>query len=218
MVQRRADNISAKLEELIFNGSFADGDRLDEVRLAAHFGVSRTPLREALQRLALTGLIELIPRRGAFVRQPGAADLLEMFELMAELEASCGRLAAARISDAALDDLHVANVECQAAIDAGDVDRYYTENEGFHRIIYRHSGNRFLEQEAARLHDRLKPFRRQQLRLRGRMKQSMAEHEAIVAALVAGEPLAAAEALRTHVAQQGGKFQDLMAAVRNAAE
>ncbi len=218
MEQRRAENISAQIEELIFDGSFADGDRLDEVRLAAHFGVSRTPLREALQRLALTGLVELIPRRGAFVRQPGPVELLEMFEVMAELEAACGRLAAVRISDAALADLRAANAKCLAAVEARDVDVYYTENEAFHRIIYRQSGNAFLEQETAKLHNRLKPFRRQQLRLRGRMAQSMAEHEAIVTALAQGDREGVAQALRDHVAVQGGKFQNLMAALRNAAE
>ena len=84
MGQRRADSIAEELEELIFDGTFGDGDRLDEVRLAEQFGVSRTPLREAFQRLALSGLVQLIPRRGAFVRQPGPVELMEMFEVMAE--------------------------------------------------------------------------------------------------------------------------------------
>ena len=106
MEKRRADTIADELEELIFDGTFPDGERLDEVRLAEHFGVSRTPLREALQRLARSGLVELIPRRGAFVRQPGPVELLEMFEVMAEVEAVCGRLAARRISDEAFAELH----------------------------------------------------------------------------------------------------------------
>ncbi|MEN8738744.1 MAG: GntR family transcriptional regulator, partial [Phaeobacter gallaeciensis] len=151
MGQRRADSIAEELEELIFDGTFADGDRLDEVRLAEQFGVSRTPLREAFQRLALSGLVQLIPRRGAFVRQPGPVELMEMFEVMAELEAVCGRLAAKRISDQALDELNDANAKCQAAVDAQDSDAYYVENERFHRILYRESGNGFLEQEACKL-------------------------------------------------------------------
>lgn len=218
MQQRRADRISKQLEELIFDGTFSDGDRLDEVRLSEQFGVSRTPLREAFQRLALSGLVELIPRRGAFVRQPGPVELMEMFEVMAELESVCGRLAALRISDKALEDLRDANLRCQAAVNALDSDSYYTENERFHRIIYRQSGNSFLEQEASRLHNRLKPFRRQQLRLRGRMAQSMAEHEAIVGALADGDCDLASNTLRDHVAVQGERFQRLMAAVKNAAE
>lgn len=218
MGQRRADSIAEELEELIFDGTFANGDRLDEVRLAEQFGVSRTPLREAFQRLALSGLVQLIPRRGAFVRQPGPVELMEMFEVMAELEAVCGRLAAKRISDQALDELNDANAKCQAAVDAQDSDAYYVENERFHRILYRESGNGFLEQEACKLHKRLKPFRRQQLRFRGRLAQSMDEHKAVVQALVRGDGEAAANALRDHVAVQGEKFHTLMASLKSAAE
>ncbi|MES0826427.1 GntR family transcriptional regulator [Ruegeria sp. SCP11] len=218
MDQRLADTIAQDLEELIFDGTFSDGDRLDEVKLAEQFGVSRTPLREAFQRLALSGLVDLIPRRGAFVRQPGPVELMEMFEVMAELEAVCGRLAALRISDGALKDLTDANSRCQMAVDAGDPDTYYLENERFHRIIYNQSGNSFLEQEASKLHRRLKPFRRQQLRFRGRMAQSMSEHEDIVRALDSGNPDETAIALRTHVAVQGEKFHNLMASLKSASE
>ncbi|WP_425102005.1 GntR family transcriptional regulator [Tropicibacter sp. S64] len=217
MEQRSAVNIANSLEQMIFDGTFADGDRLDEVRLADQFGVSRTPLREALQRLESSGLVTLIPRRGAFVRQPGPLELLEMFEVMAELEAVCGRLAARRMSNAALDELREANKRCQAASDAQDPDLYYAENERFHATIYRESGNGFLEQESLKLQRRLRPFRRQQLRFRGRLKQSMSEHEVIVAALAEGDSVAAANALRTHVAVQGERFQSLMASLRAAA-
>ena len=218
MEQRLADRIAEQLEELIFSGGFSDGDRLDEVRLAEQFGVSRTPLREALQRLALSGLAELVPRRGAFVRQPGPVDLMEMFEVMAELEAVCGRLAARRISETALTDLRAANDRCQKAVAALNTDDYYAENERFHQIIYSQSGNGFLEQEAAKLHKRLKPFRRQQLRLRGRMAQSMSEHEEIVKALEAGDSDRAGAALRDHVAVQGEKFHSLMASLKRKAD
>ncbi|TCD14167.1 GntR family transcriptional regulator [Oricola cellulosilytica] len=218
MEPRRADAIAEELEDLIFSGAFANGDRLDEIRLAEQFGVSRTPIREAFQRLALSGLVEQIPRRGVFVRQPGPVELIEMFEVMAELEAVCGRLAALRISDKALDRLRDANAQCQAAVQAGDADAYYRQNERFHHIIYAQSGNSFLEQEALRLHRRLKPFRRMQLHLRGRMKQSMAEHEDIVAALTEGDSLGASNTLRQHVAIQGEKFHHLMASYKAAAE
>ncbi len=218
MTKRHADRIAKALEELIFDGTFANGERLDEVRLAEQFGVSRTPFREALQRLSLSGLVELVPHRGAFVRQPGPVELIEMFEVMAEMEAACGRFAAMRISDEALDDLRAANVRCREAIERGDPDAYYAENERFHQIIYAQSGNAFLAQEAGRLHKRLRPFRRQQLRFRGRMAQSMEEHEAIVEALVSGDAEAAALRLRGHVAVQGEKFHRLMASLRSAAE
>jgi DNA-binding GntR family transcriptional regulator len=215
---RRADTIAETLEGLIFSGEFADGDRLDEHRLATRFGVSRTPIREAFQRLALSGLVEAIPRRGVFVRQPGLVELLDMFEVMAEFEGICGRLAAARITDDALTQLNDANTLCRRAVEAGDADEYYRENERFHHIIYRQSGNAFLETETTRLHRRLKPFRRVQLQLRGRLVQSMAEHEAIVQALTDADAERAAHALRNHVAVQGEKFHHLMTSLKSAAE
>jgi DNA-binding GntR family transcriptional regulator len=215
---RRADMIAGEIEELIFDGTYPDGARLDEHALADRFGVSRTPIREALQKLAQSGLVTQIPRRGVFVRQPGPVELMEMFEVMAELEAVAARLAAQRISDAALADLRAANARCRSAVDAQDPAAYYLENERFHQIIYTQSGNSFLMAEALRLHRRLRPFRRQQLRLRGRLAQSMAEHENIVEALTRGDAPGAADALRAHVAVQGEKFHYLMTSLRQAAE
>jgi len=218
MERKRSDTIADEIESLIFDGTFSDGDRLDEVQLAGRFAVSRTPIREALQRLALSGLVVQMPRRGVFVRQPGLAELVEMFEVMAELEAACARLAALRITEDALDDLRATNRRCRQAVEARDADGYYRENERFHAILYRQSGNGFLEQECLRLHRRLQPFRRLQLRLRGRLRQSMAEHEAVVAALEAGDGAAAAETIRQHVAVQGEKFHYLMSSLKPAAE
>lgn len=218
MAMKRADMIADELEELVFSGAFQDGDRLDEIKLATQFDVSRTPIREALQRLVNSGLAEQLPRRGVFVRQPGPVELMEMFETMAEVEAVCGRLAALRISDQALDDLEHANQHCQDAITQNDADKYYRENERFHRIIYAQAGNAFLENEVLRLHKRLKPYRRIQLRLRGRMAQSMTEHLAIVDALKAGDAEMAATVLRAHVAIQGEKFRHLMSSLKLAAQ
>lgn len=218
MERRHADIIADALEEQIFSGLFSNGERLDEVSIAKKFGVSRTPLREALQRLSRSGLVELINRRGAFVRQPGPVELFEMFEVMAELEATCGRLAARRISEAALSTLENANSLCKAARDSGDPDEYYEQNELFHDIIYTESGNNFLAAETRLLHRRLKPFRRQQLRLRGRMKDSHDEHDTIYTALLNGDADGAASALRSHVSVQGEKFHSLMAWSATAAE
>jgi DNA-binding GntR family transcriptional regulator len=218
MERKRADKIADQLEGLIFDGTFSAGERLDEVQLAKRFSVSRTPIREAFQRLAQSGLVQQVPRRGVFVRQPGPVELIEMFEVMAELEAVCARLAATRISNDALRDLHDTNARCNAAVAAQDADGYYRENERFHAIIYRQSGNSFLELECLRLHRRLQPFRRIQLRLRGRLKQSMSEHEAIVAALENADGEAAATAIRNHVAVQGEKFHHLVASLKPAAE
>jgi len=218
MERKRSDIIADELESLILNGSFSDGERLDEVQLAERFAVSRTPLREALQRLAMSGLVKQIPRRGVFVRQPGPVELVEMFEVMAELEAACARFAAMRITEDALAELRATNERCQHAVNLPDSDGYYRENERFHAILYEQSGNSFLAQESRRLHRRLMPFRRLQLRVRGRLRQSMAEHEAIVEALERGNADAAAKATRAHVAVQGEKFNNLMASLKPAAE
>lgn len=211
MTSRSADKIRETLEKLIIEGEFGDGDRLDEVSLAARFGVSRTPLREALRMLAGSGLVELIPRRGAYVRHPGIAELVEMFEVMAELEALCGRLAARRISSGELAGLSIAARACEQALEKEDHDAYYHRNEDFHNLIYKAAGNGFLAAEARRLHKRLRPFRRMQLRARGRIRQSMKEHKVILKALEAGDPDASAEALRGHVIVQGERFHDLLA-------
>lgn len=218
MENRHADRIADALEELVFTGQLNDGDRLDEIRLAKQFGVSRTPIREALQRLVSSGIAEQLPRRGVFVRQPGPVELMEMFETMAEIEGVCGRLAALRITEDALRALESANALCQKAVAANDTESYYRENERFHHMIYEQSGNSYLACQALRLHRRLKPFRRLQLRLRGRLAQSMAEHEEIVAALQAGEDMRAAKALREHVGIQGEKFRHLMTELRTAAQ
>ncbi|MFW2542237.1 GntR family transcriptional regulator [Primorskyibacter sp. 2E107] len=218
MERKRSDIIADEIEERIFDGTFPDGARLEEVMLAERFSVSRTPVREALHRLSLSGLVEQIPRRGVFVRQPGPVELIEMFEVMAELEAICARLAATRITDAALTELAEINTRCARAVTSQDAVAYYLENERFHALIYRQAGNSFLEQEALRLQRRLQPFRRTQLRLRGRLRQSMSEHEAVLNALTDGDGRAAADIMRAHVAVQGEKFHHLMASLKPAAE
>lgn len=211
MTLRRADFIRESLEQMIVTGALANGERLDETALSERFGCSRTPLREAFQALAASGLIELLPHRGAFVRHPSLTQMVEMFEVMAELEAFCGRLAARRVSSEDLEQLHETVLACEGAVRANDHDCYYHENERFHHLLYRASGNSFLADQASRLHARLKPFRRLQLRVRGRLEQSLAEHRVILEALEKGDAEGAAAALRDHVAVQGGKFNDLMA-------
>ncbi len=208
---RRADQIAETLQQQVFSGQFKDGDRLDEVRLAEEFSVSRTPIREALQVLVASGMAEQRPRRGVFIRLPGPVELMEMFETMAELEAACARLAASRMTEGGLAKLHEANALCQEAIKARDYDQYYAHNEAFHHAIYRGAANSYLEKQALHLQNRLKPYRKVQLRFRGRINQSLAEHVALVDALTNGDGDTAANAMRDHVAVQGEKFHQLMA-------
>ena len=216
MNTRLADHVREALEQMIVTGDFADGERLDEIRLAERFNVSRTPLREAFQALAASGLVQLLPRRGAFVRHPAFHEIIEMFEVMAELEAVCGRLAARRVTPQTLQQIKATVIACECAAHAGDSDGYNRENEHFHQLVYIASGNDFLANEAQRLHKRLQPFRRMQLRVRGRMIQSLSEHRLILTALETGDSTAAETVLREHVAVQGSKFNDLMASYKQS--
>ena len=176
--------------------------------------MSRTPIREALLQLAMTGLVEIKPRRGALVSAPDPQLLIAMFETMAEIEAACGRLAARRLVPADEAALKAALAACGAAAEAQDPERYYEENYVFHTVVYRACRNAFLAEQARLLHRRLAPFRRMQLRARHRLGQSLAEHEAIVAAIVAGDETGASELLRAHVIVQGDRFSDLVASLR----
>jgi DNA-binding GntR family transcriptional regulator len=136
-----------------------------------------------------------------------------MFELMAELEAMCGRLAARRMSDIDHRALVHAQEACEALRTKHDPDGYYHQNEEFHHVIYKGSHNAFLAEEASALHRRLGPYRRLQLRVRDRIATSSAEHERIVEAIVAGDGQKAAELLRAHLLVGAGKFADLMASL-----
>lgn len=206
------------LEDEIVSGRLRPGQRLDEVGLAERFDVSRTPIREALIQLAASGLVEIRPRRGAFVMRLGPRALIESFELMAEIEAACGRLAARRMTPADREAITAAHAACGAAVAADDAETYYPTNAVFHQAIYAATGNRVLAEEARRLQLRLQPYRRLQLRVPRRMDASFAEHEAILEALLAENGEAAAERLRAHVVVQGERFMTLISALQDEAE
>ncbi|MDI4655113.1 GntR family transcriptional regulator [Xanthobacter autotrophicus] len=206
------------LEDDIVSGRLRPGQKLDEVGLAERFGVSRTPIREALIQLSASGLIEIRPRRGAFVALLGPRELLESFELMAELEAACARLAAQRMGAADRATLAGALAACGAAVASGDSCAYYSANAAFHAAIYAATGNRVIHGEALRLQRALQPYRRLQLHVPRRMETSLAEHEAIMAALSAGDGMEAAERMRAHVLVQGERFMALLAALQAEAE
>ncbi|MDR7039397.1 MULTISPECIES: GntR family transcriptional regulator [Methylobacterium] len=210
----QAQRLKQTIEDEIVDGRLPLGARLDEVQLAERFGVSRTPIREALIQLAMTGLVETKPRKGTIVSAPEPQHLLAMFETMAEIEASCGRLAARRLVPEDEAALKEALAACARAAEAGDTEAYYQENYVFHTVVYRACRNEFLCEQARTLHRRLAPFRRLQLRARQRLTQSLAEHTAIVEAIVSGDEARAAEVLRAHVVVQGDRFADLVANMR----
>ncbi|MGP9677766.1 GntR family transcriptional regulator [Halomonas sp. AOP27-A1-41] len=209
-----AQRLKDSLEDDIINGRRVPGERLDPDELGRTFNVSRTPVREAFQQLVASGLVTVSPKKGTFVAKVGIDQLIEMFEVMAELEGMCGRLAARRISDPELAELQAAHQRCEAAAHAGDTDEYYYENEAFHDCIYAASHNTFLASEARQLKQRLKPYRRLQLQVRQRMHNSLSEHQAIVDAITQGDAALAEQALCDHVLIQGERFSDFVASVR----
>ncbi|MEN9711836.1 MAG: hypothetical protein RLY90_97 [Pseudomonadota bacterium] len=208
-----SEQLREKIEEKIATGQLAPGSSLDEVSLAAEYGVSRTPAREAMIQLAAEGLIVIRPRKGAVVASIGPTRLIEMFEVMAELEAMCGRLAARRMTDSQRQALLKAHEDCEAARAQQDSDAYFYCNELFHAAIYEGSHNSFLSEQAGQLHRRLRPYRRLQLRVRDRMKVSHKEHSAIVNAITQGDAERAAAALREHLLIQGERFSDLLSSL-----
>ena len=210
MTKLPSAKIRDSLEQRIIEGELGIGKRLDEAELSKHYGVSRTPVREALQRLAESGLAEHLPRRGTFVSTPSLSVLVEMFEVMAELECMAVRLATRRATSADIDALTESNEACRAAFEAGDTKRYYELNAAVHRQIYKMSGNSFLTVEAQRLHDRLRPYRRLQLRVRGRMGESMNEHDMILAGIRDGNTQQAVDTMRRHITVLGERFNDLV--------
>ena len=208
-----------EIEGLIATGQLTPGERLDEVQLATRFNVSRTPIRQALHELAASGLVDIRPRRGATVARMGPEQMIEMFEVMAELEAMSARLSVRRMSERDRADLLAAHAECGRSASIGETGSYYLDNERFHQTIYRAAHNSVLEEECRRIAARLRPYRRLQLRLRNRVSASYSEHDTIVRAILAGDGEAAAKAARDHVMVQGERFADLMALMlRDAAE
>ncbi|MGC2855826.1 GntR family transcriptional regulator [Novispirillum sp. DQ9] len=187
------------LADEIVTGLRRPGEKLDEPGLADHFGVSRTPVREALGQLAAMGLAERRPNRGAVVATVTDQRLTEMFEAMAELEASCARFAAQRMTAGerrALDDLHQ---QSAVLVRSGAQEDYEVLNTRFHSLLYEGSHSGYLRDLVVATRGRLAPFRRAQFRVLGRLGKSWQEHDAIVAAILRGDGEAAARATRAHV-------------------
>jgi DNA-binding GntR family transcriptional regulator len=213
-VRMNAQLIRQTLENAIVDGRFTPGEKLDPEALAVEFDCSRTPIREAFQALEASGLVRVEPKRGTFVAELDIVELTERFEVMAELEAMCARLAARRSMQEDLDRIRAAQAGCEEAIKTGDGDAYYIQNTAFHQAIYAASGNRFLEGEALRLQTMLQPYRRRQLQLHGRMRRSLDEHQRIVARIEAGDAEGASADMNAHVVIQGDRFHELVASLR----
>ncbi|MGB7401353.1 GntR family transcriptional regulator [Arcobacter sp. KX21116] len=206
-----AQIIKNKIEEMIINNELVAGTKLEELDLANQFNVSRTPIREALRNLEASQLVTIIPKKGAYVSEISVQKLIEIFEVVAELESLCAKLASRRISEKNSKLLLSALEKCQKAYDDKNIDKYFIENLNFHKIIYESSHNDFLITQMNQLKTRLLPFRKVQLRVRNRMELSMNEHKLITDAILNGEETLAQELMRNHVLIQGELFTDMVA-------
>ncbi len=194
-----SDRIRNALTDEIAQGELPAGAQLDEKYLAERFGASRTPVREALRQLAVSGLVEIRPRRGVIVTRLTPERIMDMFETMAEIEAMCVRLATYRMTPlerSALLHLHQGS---QIMVEAGDVDAYDIFNRQFHEALYHATHNEFLKEQAIGVRTRLNAFRRTQLRQGDRIVHSYQEHEGVMAAIAEGDGEVAAKRMRAHM-------------------
>jgi DNA-binding GntR family transcriptional regulator len=206
----RAEEIRQAIEGDIFQGRLRPGTRLDEESLAARFGLSRTPVREAILQLVHSGLVEKKPRQGAVVAPLDLHRMVQMFEVMSEIEGLCARYAARRMSadeKAALAALHA---QARDFCTARDLDAYYATNRAFHDAIHDGSHNDILREMARSLFARLAPYRRYQLNHPGRIDGSLDEHDAVLAAITESDPEHAQAAMRKHVTIQADIFAEFV--------
>jgi DNA-binding GntR family transcriptional regulator len=195
----RAEKIRQQITDRIMVGELLPGAQLDEQTLAAAYGVSRTPVREAIRLLAASGLVAHQPHKGAVVRAPSAVDLGDMFEVMADLEALCAGHAARSMTPAGREALRLLHDAMSATVRAGDAAAYAADNERFHAMIYEGAGNRYLAELTLQTRQRLKPFRRAQFDGLGRLAGSHAEHGAIVQAILRGDTAGAQRLMSAHI-------------------
>jgi DNA-binding GntR family transcriptional regulator len=203
-----AETIRQNLADDILRGVYPPGARLDESGLARRFKLSRTPVREALRQLSSAGLVEMRPRRGVIVSLPTDSALAEMFEVMGELEASCARLAAQRMSPAERVRLELIHRRSQEAVRSSDKESYRALNFEFHDVIYRGAHNEFLLATTIGIRQRIEPFRRAQFAIQDRLIKSYDEHGAIVSALLRGDADTASAVMRSHVNVVRSAFSD----------
>lgn len=202
-----AEEIRRSLAERIISGRLPPGMALDETLLAAEFGVSRTPVREALRLLAASGLVDQRPHAKALVAKPDEQELAGMFEVMGYLEALCAGLSAIAMTRDERDRLDRLHTEMAAFVREGDAARYAEANDVFHTAIYDGSHNGYLAEITRSTRQRLQPFRRAQFGELGRLLKSHAEHALIVEAILRGERDAAEQAMRSHISLVGDAVQ-----------
>ncbi len=196
-----SDEVFQALVNDILSGAAKPGTRLDEPSICRKFGVSRTPIREALRRLSGTGLVEVTPRKGVTVARIEVEQLHDMFEALAEFEGLCARLSAVRMTTLERKRLELLNAGRQKKIADGDHNFAELNNE-FHQFIYRGAHNSSIASVTRSFRQRLAPFRALQF-VPGHTEYSFHEHDGIVQAIVGSDPDRAYSLMRDHVTGTG---------------
>jgi DNA-binding GntR family transcriptional regulator len=193
------DRISGELRDLIVEGALAPGSRLNERELCARFGISRTPLREALKVLAREGLVDLLPNRGARVARLEAKDVADMFDVMGALEALAGKLAAPRITETELHEIRALHYEMLAAHARRDLPAYFRRNQAIHEAILAAARNPVLSMTYHGLAGRIRRARYVANMTVERWDAAVAEHETILSALAARDGAHLSSILAEHL-------------------
>lgn len=200
--------VADRLREGIYSQALKPGEWIDEKALCEELGISRTPLREALKVLHAESLVELIPRRGCYVRTLDGDGLKELFPVMASLEGLCARLAVENSTAQQVGELEHMHSQLEKAAADNDVNRYFDENHVFHRAVQELSGNRWLQRITSELRGVLQLARQKQLTVPGRLQQSLEEHRQIMVAFRENDPAKAQQAMETHLCRQQDALQE----------
>ena len=190
------EEVAELLRQRIFRRELAPGSWIDEVKLAQEYGISRTPLREALKVLAAEGLVTMKVRRGAYVTEVSEQDLAEVYHLLALLESDAAAVVAGKASPAELKELQALHRDLAGAVK--DRDRFFALNERFHMKLLELAGNRWRNQLVADLRKVMKLNRHNSLLKAGRIDESLAEHRRLVKALQARDAGAAHQRMQEH--------------------
>lgn len=208
---RAAADIVATVEREILTGALAPGQRIDEAALATRFGVSRTPVREALLELAAVGLVEQRAHRGAFVADVTLEEIFDVYEVLAELEGLCARLAARRMDQQERKELIAAHEEMGRLLAPEDRDRYIELDYRFHGLLIRAARNVALRDHISMCMKRIAPVRRTSMEIVRDMRSAYAEHGELLKAIVDGEADRAERIMSEHVALRAEQAKDLVA-------
>lgn len=188
--------VAELLRQRIFRRELEPGNWIDEMKLAEEYGISRTPLREALKVLAAEGLVTMKVRRGAYVTEVSEQDLAEVYHLLALLESDAAAVVARSATGAQLEELQALHRELEAAV--AHSQRFFALNERFHMRLLEVAGNRWRNQMVADLRKVMKLNRHNSLLKSGRIEESLREHRAVMDAIVHRDPTAAMQRMREH--------------------